>query len=153
MPKFKTKRDYTPPDILSKRLRRNNTLPNRAMSIETILEKYVRKMPIEVSNREKVYIDQDEYDFEKMSRMSFDEKFEMARDMEAKARQIDLEARQRSETHANEEAERSEDQTGRTQSRASSIDNLDDTMLDDTGSEKRPVSKKKSSTKNPQKEE
>lgn len=85
--------EYKKPPILFKRLRKSKTVPNQSLSLQEIMERFTRNIPIDAQQRESVYIDQDEFDYNKMANMSFDEKFAMAAEMQRRAREIDAEFR------------------------------------------------------------
>lgn len=67
--------------ILWERKKKSQTVPDQSMSIGEIVKRFVRGIPVDVIKREPVYIDQGEYDLEKMSRMDFGERAEMAQQL------------------------------------------------------------------------
>lgn len=64
------------------------TQPNMALSIRKILERFTRNQATDVKVHEGTYSDQEDFDLEKVSRMSFDEKRELARELRRKAEGI-----------------------------------------------------------------
>lgn len=49
------------------------------MSVQEIVRRFVRGIPVNLKEREAVYVDQNDHDLEKLSRMDFSEKAEFAR--------------------------------------------------------------------------
>lgn len=70
---------YKPPIIDYKTVRRSVVVPDQAMSVQEIVRRFVRGIPVDLKQREAVYIDQNDHDLEKLSRMDFGEKAEFAR--------------------------------------------------------------------------
>lgn len=73
------------------KVKKSRVLPDQSMSIKEIVRRYVRGIPIDVVQREPVYLDQSEHDMEKLSRMDFGEKAEYAQVMAAEAERIKAE--------------------------------------------------------------
>jgi len=88
------------PQPKSSRLRPSKTIPDQSMSLQEIVRRYVRGIAIDIVHREPVYLDQSEYDLERLNRMDFGEKAAMAAELSAQAQDI----QQRYE--ANERAQR-----------------------------------------------
>lgn len=79
---------YPLPQVDWKKKRPSKTLPDQSMSIQEIVKRFVRGIPVDVPNREAVYIDQSEDDLEKLSRMDFAEKAEYARQLGERANEM-----------------------------------------------------------------
>lgn len=103
------------------------------MSIQEIVKRFVRGIPVDVVQRDKVYVDQSEIDLEKASRADFAEKAELARHMSeiAQSKRDDLEEierlrseRENPKTRSPKDEKTDEDEPG--------IDPLDNTMPVDT---------------------
>lgn len=125
---------YSPPSIDYKKRLKRITIPRQSMSINEIVERFVRNQPITgVTQRDPVYLDQSEHDFEKLNRMSFDDKFQMAQDLKEEAESIQDAMREERARKASDEHERKEKRKASTQRPdQSGMDNLDNTMPDDT---------------------
>lgn len=124
---------FIPKPVLYKQLRKSKTLPDQAMSVETILSRYTRGVPVNVARREEVFIDQDEYDFEAMARMSFADKADLAESLRARAKEIERRMNDARELEK-EQREAFEQSQAQAQAEARNIDPLDNTMLPDTTS-------------------
>lgn len=73
---------YTPPKIdFTAQVRKSKTVPSQSMSIQEIVRKYVKGIPVDVQQRNGVYVDQNEVDLEKLSRADFGEKADYAAEM------------------------------------------------------------------------
>lgn len=133
---------YEVPPIKIKNARKSMTIPDQSMSIREIVERFVRGIPVDVIQRQGVYMDQDEHDFEKLNRMDFAEKKAYADAMQARAEAIqsDLEESERAkrESERRRAQERSQQSASRT-----GIDPLDNTMPVDTGTDNQGVSRTK----------
>jgi len=73
------------------------TLPSQGLTINQIVAKYVRGIAVDVIQRQAVYMDQSDYDMEKLQRMDFSEQAAMAADLSAQAQEYKqrLEANER----------------------------------------------------------
>lgn len=82
--------------------RKRVVVPGLSMSIQTIVEKFMRDQPVNVARRQPVYSDQSEFDLEKISRMDFGEKKEFADQMAERASRLqnELTERKRAEQEA-----------------------------------------------------
>lgn len=69
--------------------RKSTTLPDQALSVQTILDRYTRGIPVNLTQREATFLDQQEVDYEQLSRMEFDEKIAYAQAMQSKAKDIE----------------------------------------------------------------
>lgn len=87
------KNSYTRPKVDFKKRRKSVAIPDQSMSIQEIVKRYVRGVPVDIHKREAVYVDQNDHDLEKMSRMDFGDKHSAAQamELEAKNMQSDLE--------------------------------------------------------------
>lgn len=79
---------YKEPVINYSKVRKSQTVPDQSMSIREIVRRYVRGIPVDVVRREGVYIDQQNDDLEKLSRMDFGEKAEYAQAMASEANRL-----------------------------------------------------------------
>lgn len=84
----------------------SETLPKQAMSVEEIVDRFVKNLPVNIVKREPVFLDQDELDLEKVARMDFAEKKDLADSYGAKAESIERDWNERK--RAREEAEEPE---------------------------------------------
>lgn len=106
--------------------------PNQSMTIAQIVDRFLKGVPASGKRYEGVYIDQDEMDLEKVSRMDFAEKHALQRDMEQRA------ANAKAKLKASEEAKRVKEAEERAERRAAKkaattgIGPLDNTMPGDT---------------------
>lgn len=68
-------------------------IPDQSMSVQEIIERFSRKMPVHATQRDAVYVNDNPegIDYEKASRMGFDEKREFAEQMSAKAEDVKAE--------------------------------------------------------------
>lgn len=69
---------YQSPEVDYKRRRPSKTVPDQSLSIQEIVKRYVRGIPVDVVRRKGVYLDQTEDDLEKVARGDFSEKAEYA---------------------------------------------------------------------------
>lgn len=74
--------------ISTKRTKKSMTIPDQSMSIQEIVKRFVRGIPVDVVQRKGVYIDQSDHDLERMSRMDFGEKAALADEMRGQADSI-----------------------------------------------------------------
>lgn len=130
--------NYRMPDLVDEPLdpnRKSTTMPDQALTVEEIMRRFTKGLPVAVTNRDPVYIDQNDFDYEQISRMSFDEKFAMAQQFELRADYIKgrLAREQREAELAKAISERDRrlhDEKARKQQ--TGIDPLDNTMPVDT---------------------
>lgn len=97
---------YAPPSVKYGKVRKSKTIPDQSMSIQEIVKRFVRGIPVDVVQRDPVYIDQEEDDLERLSRMDFGEKAEYAAALaERNARvQAELAEAERNESEAKQKA-------------------------------------------------
>jgi hypothetical protein len=131
------------------RASKGSTIPDQSMSIETIIKRYVKGAPVDVNTDRGVYLDQNEYDFEKLSRQDFDDKHEFARLQQARAADIEAELKERAENEkrSNETATNATNAQNQRSEKAregdTGIDSLDNTMPVDTALSNRQLQGKK----------
>lgn len=97
-------RNYKPPVIRWKDSRPSRTVPDQSLSIQEIVKRFVRGIPVDVVQREAVYSDQNDHDLEKLSRMDFGEKAEYARQLSEQAEGLANEIQERQAEHVEREA-------------------------------------------------
>ena len=130
--------------------RKSMTQPDMALTVEKILERFVRGLQVDVKQGRGVYTDSP-VDLERLARLDpADKEYEaQAYAQRAKDAQAELEAM--SEAARTEEYERSEEQTRSGASKpaeaGSGIGSLDNTMPDDTNLNDSQLGSKKSSKK------
>lgn len=111
-----TKSTYKPAVINYDAKRRpSKTVPNQSLSIKTIMDRFTRGIPVDAVKRQGTYIDQDEYDLEKLANAGFDEKARMAellKDQNDLTEASILEARAQAQREAQEAARQKETRTG-----------------------------------------
>lgn len=97
---------YQQPKINYKKRRPSKTVPDQSLSIKEIVSRFVRGIPVDVQQREGVYVDQSDHDLEKLSRMDFAEKADMAAVLAQQAAQMqnELQENERSQAEAREKA-------------------------------------------------
>lgn len=127
---------YQRPDVNFKKKRKSVTIPDQAMSIQEIIKRYVKGIPVQLTQREETYIDQEEYDLEKLNRMDFADKSALADELrdKAEAQKSDLiardEARRNKRKKERESASKPAQEGGHSKP-------LDITMPDDTNDTKK----------------
>lgn len=89
---LRTVKSYQPPAVDFGKRRKTKTIPDQSMTIRQIVERYVKGVPVDIVQRDPVFMDQNEHDFEKLSRMDFAEKSELANAIAAEAQQKKEEA-------------------------------------------------------------
>lgn len=85
---------YRPPVINYDKVRKSKTIPDQSMSIQEIVKRFVRGIPVDVLKREPVYSDQQDHDLEKLSRMDFGEKAEYAQALKRQGEELQNELRE-----------------------------------------------------------
>lgn len=94
--------NYFSPKIDFVKQRKKLAIPDQSLSVQEIVRRFVRGIPVDMKQREAVYVDQNDHDLEKLSRMDFGEKTEFARSEAERLEQW------RSELTEAEQAKRSE---------------------------------------------
>lgn len=118
-------RMYKMPEVKFGKVRPSKTVPDQSLSIQEIVKRYVKGIPVDVVKRHPVYSDQQDDDLEKLSRMDFGEKAAYAAQLAEQAKQLQKEwaelerdrreARDRQATNAAAEAANAQQtQTGPT---------------------------------------
>lgn len=127
--------DYVPPRVdFSKKMGGSKTLPKQSLTPREIVDRFTKGMPINVGKKEGVYMDHNNTDYERISRMDFAEKHEVAREqasfrnevMDA-AKQAIEQAKRAKESESAAKKPKSQKPVKRTD-----IDDLDNTMSVDT---------------------
>lgn len=126
------KTNYQRPPVNYKKRRKSMTIPDQSLTIQQIMDRFVQGIPVNVSKNDGVYLDQDDYDLEKMSRMNFADKSAMSDELraQAKAQKETLIAKEELETTRRKQRIEKAKQKG-TQN-PDIVKNLDNTMSDDT---------------------
>lgn len=83
-----TRGKFTPPVVRWSMKRKSQTVPDQALSIREIVQRYVKGIPVDVIQREGVYVDQQEHDLEKLNRMDFGDKAAFAADLKERNQAI-----------------------------------------------------------------
>lgn len=123
--------------------RKGKTIPDQSMSIQTIVERYVRGLPSDVEHKTPVYVDGD-VDLEKVARMDFAEKAAYAAELQQERDQIVAEAKERASLRAKQKAEVLEERDDKDSGSVV----LDNTLPDDTSEENSERNTKKQSKPN-----
>lgn len=126
----------------------SQTQPNMALGIEDILHRFVRGLPVDVKQTKGIYEPDAEMDLEKLSRMSNADKMYAAKEFEARASEA-REKLEEMEQSASEEKERraKERDKKRAAESGTGIEDLDNTMPDDTEQELNELQQKRSGSK------
>lgn len=72
---------YVIPKIDYKKRRKSFAIPDQSMSIQEIVKRFVRGIPVDIIQRNAVYSDQNDHDLEKLNRMDFADKTQFAKDL------------------------------------------------------------------------
>lgn len=83
--------------------------PGLSMSVQDIVERFMRNVPVNVVRREAVYSEQEEFDLEKVSRMDFGEKKEFADEMADRAEGLQNELKERERSKAEAKAKKAKE--------------------------------------------
>lgn len=112
------------------RKRKKVTIPDQSMSIQEIVRRFTRGIPVDVVQRQGVYVDQSEHDLEALARMDFADKADMANSLSDHAEGLKekIVNNERARRAKKEQSAKEADQ----QSGGSGIGNLDNTMPVDT---------------------
>lgn len=94
------KNNYCIPRIDYGKTRPSIAIPDQSLSIQEIVKRYVRGVPVDVIQRPPVWSDQEEYDLEKLGRMDFGEKHEYAQALSERAEEIKAELTELARSHA-----------------------------------------------------
>lgn len=74
----------TPVDFKKRRVSKH-VVPNQSMTMREVIERFVKGLPLDIKEKPKLYVDQNEYDFEKMSGLDPTEKAYKATEFKAQA--------------------------------------------------------------------
>lgn len=124
------------------KVQKSLTVPDQSLSIQEIVRRYVKGIPVDVVQRQGVYVDQDLHDLEAMSRKDFAQKAalaaelmeqcdNMASDIKAEAERLKRERLKAKENEQKEPVTRVKKLMVKPSAKKHSSD-LDNTMLDDT---------------------
>jgi hypothetical protein len=81
----KKKSDFNQVKVDFTKRSKSLTIPNQALTLGQILDRFTRNIPVDIVRRDPVYHDQNEFDLEKMSRMDFADQQEFADQMARRA--------------------------------------------------------------------
>lgn len=126
--------NYTPREVnVKETTNKSIVIPDRSMTVQHILDRFVRNLSVDVRKRDPVYLDQTEMDMEKAARGDFSEQFDLANEMRAKGERgkAAIESAM-SERNAKEEQENEQNDAGAKQPAKGQSEDLDNTLPDDT---------------------
>lgn len=107
---------YKEPVVNYGKVRKSVTIPDQSLSIQEIVKRYVRGIPVDVLQRKGVYVDQSDEDLEMLSRMDFGEKAAYAQTLAERANRLASdynEAVRRSEEERAEEKNKQADEAAK----------------------------------------
>lgn len=131
--KFKLKKkDY-------KTKQKSMTVPNQALTVKQIVDRWVKGLPVEVSQRQPQYMDQNDRDYSKLAGLDRAEQAYIATEMSEQAEQLGRQVEANQATLEAQEAEEREAKKARLRAKRHSS-NLDNTMPNDTTTENQEVS-------------
>lgn len=90
---------YIVPKINYSKQRKSVAIPDQSLTIQEIVKRYVRGIPVDVLQRKAVYSDQEDHDLEKISRMDFGEKAAYAAEQAEQAKQLRNELNEKEAEH------------------------------------------------------
>lgn len=96
--------NYKSPEINYAKRRKSIAIPDQSLSIQEIVKRYVRGVPVDIVQRKGVYVDQDDHDLEKLSRMDFGEKAEYAAALAEDAKRLQSELSELERSHSEAKA-------------------------------------------------
>lgn len=130
-------RQFIPRRVHFQKMRATSkTVPEQSLTINEIVAKYTRGIPVNTVIKKPIYSDQTDFDLEKLSRMEFDQKAALAAELREQAQQTVDEAQERA---------RAATETQRRSEQASTDEDDDD--------EQAPRKTSKGSRKNPSEKE
>lgn len=115
--------------------RKSKTVPDQSMSIKEIIRRFTRGIPADVIQRPQVFVDQSEFDLERLSRLDATDKAYYAEQMRADNERIagDLErARNEAVERMQERQKEAEKQARDASENTGKVDLLDNTLPVDT---------------------
>lgn len=130
--KRRLKKDYQP--VLMRfgiKRKGSKTVPDQSLSIQDIISRFTRQIPVNVIQRDPVYLNQSEFDLERMSRMDFADKAAMAAEMSERAESVKAEL-QENERILGERKRKAKADRDSARAKKTGIDPLDNTMPVDT---------------------
>lgn len=126
----------------------SKTVPDQSMSIREIVDRFVRGIPPDVVQRESVFVDQVDFDLEKLSRLDVTDKAYQSQLMQAENEQTMERIRDLAErSKERQEEQKAKEEASKSAPSASGIESLDNTMPDDTNLNDRPLPRKGQSVK------
>lgn len=128
------KKRYTRKQTSGKRRQKSFTLPDQALTVKEIITKFRKNIPAVGKVFTAMYFDQKEIDYEQLARMEFDDKFRLAQQLRAEAREIEAELDAK-EKEREELATKERDEKAKAQQASGAqpgIGSLDNTMPGDT---------------------
>lgn len=63
-------------------------IPNQSMTMREVIERFVKGLPLDIKEKQKIYLDQVDHDFEKMSGMDLTEKAYQATEFKTAAENL-----------------------------------------------------------------
>lgn len=124
-------REFKVPTIDYSKKNKSMTIPDQSMSIDEIMKRFVRGIPVDVVQRQGVFVDQNDHDLEALSRMDFADKAAMADELAANAEAI-TEGLKRKEQAKRATKQKAEEEATHKAASGSGIGSLDNTMPVDT---------------------
>lgn len=110
-------RKYIPPKINYGKRRAKLAIPDQSLSIQEIVKRYVRGVPVDVVQRKGVYLDQSDEDMEKLSRMDFHEKSEYAAFLKERSEALKLEIDEHHRLHKDAQDKRQQEIEAQTEAK------------------------------------
>lgn len=121
--------------------RKSRTVPNQSLSIKEIVARYVRGLPADVQIKQGVYMEQHAHDFNKLSMMDSADKAFMAGEMRDRVEQLGSQIEADKRAYAEAQEQKKADEKARLEEERTGIGSLDNTMPDDTGTDRQTVSR------------
>lgn len=121
--------------------RKSLTVPNQALSIKDIVSRFTRGLPVDIQIKNPVYLDQDEHDFNKLSNMDSVEKSYQATEQRERAEQLKREIESNERAAAEAKQQENEEKARQQSERNTGIEDLDNTMPDDTDTDTQSLSR------------
>lgn len=124
--------------------------PRQSMSLDDVVRKYLRGLPVDAKVHPEVYMPHNRAaDFERMSKLDFDDKAALAAEKRAEGKRYrdDLKAAQQAIEQQDAQEKREREQREQNERSESGSDVLDNTLPDDTRASERGVSRNVSKSK------
>lgn len=77
----------TPVDFKKRRVSKH-VIPNQSMTMREVIERFVKGLPLDIKEKDKIFIDQAEHDFERMSTQDRVDKAYQATEFKAQAEEL-----------------------------------------------------------------